>query len=132
MLKIWITLVMTVLCGSFAFAGDGGNYCDEAEEAMWGNNAFNTGNATNSGYEMPNEDACPDQFLDWGDSPDRWIWFVPDVDEINLHTCQSGSYDTSLVVYEGDDCLSLVQELCLEDTSVGAIGFRHSARSIWR
>ncbi|MCH2137686.1 MAG: dockerin type I domain-containing protein [Phycisphaerales bacterium] len=115
MLRCWRVLTVALLCSSTALAGQGGDTCEEAQSAVWGQNAFDTSNATQSSYPAPDEDACPDPFLDWMDSPDRWFVFVPDVDQINLDTCDSSSYDTSLVVYEGNDCTSLSQIACSGD-----------------
>jgi len=112
----FVSVLAISVCAGAALAGSGGDTCEGAEQAVWGSNYFNTSTATQSSFPAPSED-CPDQFLDWGNSPDRWFVFVPDVEEINLDTCLSGSYDTSLVIYEGDDCNSLVQYACSGDGS---------------
>ncbi|MCH2136781.1 MAG: hypothetical protein MK101_09395 [Phycisphaerales bacterium] len=105
-----VALSVSVMAG-------GGDTCEEAQTAVWGTNSFNTSTASPSDFPAPDEDMCPDAYLDWLDSPDRWFVFVPDVDQINIDTCLSSSYDTSLVVYEGDSCDTIVQIACSGDGS---------------
>jgi hypothetical protein len=113
-----ITMAPLLLwCAAEAQAGDGGDTCQEAEVAVWGTNPFNTSNATTSDYPDPDESLCSGTFLDWDGSADRWFIFVPNVNLIDLDTCLSGSYDTSLAVYEGDDCDNLVLIACNGDSN---------------
>jgi hypothetical protein len=44
---------------------------------------------------------CEGTFLDWLDSNDGWYMYVADGGLTSFDTCDSASYDTSLVLYEG-------------------------------
>ncbi len=93
-----------------------GDLCETAQVASEGANAFDTSSATDSGYAQPDEDQCPDTYLDWDDSPDHWFrWLPPGTGTLTIDTCDASSYDTSLVLYEGLDCNSLTQIGCNGD-----------------
>jgi len=63
---------------------------------------FETSTATPSSPE-PSEDQCPNTYLEWGGSADVWFAWTPGGDgQAIITTCDAASYDTSLVVYEGD------------------------------
>jgi hypothetical protein len=95
------------------FAGD---TCEWAFVVETGSHAFDTSNATNSGYEQPTDWLCPGTYLTWNYSPDNWfMWTAEDDGEANFNTCDVNSYDTSLVLYEGADCGSLVMIACNGD-----------------
>ncbi|MCH2133386.1 MAG: S1 family peptidase [Phycisphaerales bacterium] len=99
------------------FNGDAsGDICESAVFAVQGDNAFSTTGNTDSDYGDPDESQCEDTYLDWDDSPDTWFaWQPPVSGTMSLSTCDSESFDTSLVVYEGTDCSSLQQVACNGD-----------------
>ncbi|MDG2423283.1 MAG: multiheme c-type cytochrome [Phycisphaerales bacterium] len=97
--------------------GDG-DTCDSPLIASLGSNSFDTSDATDSGFGNPDELQCPDSYLDWGSSPDRWFSWQPlDNGTASFNTCDSTSYDTSLVIYEGSECSSLTQLACNGDAT---------------
>ncbi|MCH2136780.1 MAG: hypothetical protein MK101_09390 [Phycisphaerales bacterium] len=119
-----------VACGKLGgdFAGEGttcaggacdasaGDTCAAAVVVGAGSHAFDTATATDSGYGDPDESQCEGTFLDWEGSPDRWFkWTATEDGTVTFDTCDANSYDTSLVLYEGDDCGSLVQIACNGD-----------------
>lgn len=98
--------------------GDG-DTCKSPLFASLGANPFDTSDATDSGYEVPDEQQCPGTYLDWDESPDRWFSWQPALSGVaNFDTCDTTSYDTSLVIYEGTDCSSLIQVACNGDSTV--------------
>ncbi|MCH2143357.1 MAG: hypothetical protein MK077_10230 [Phycisphaerales bacterium] len=93
-----------------------GDTCDTAPVASVGANAFDTTDATDSGFGDPDEDQCPGTYLDWDQSPDHWFrWYPPGTGIMALDTCDEDSFDTSVVLYVGNDCTSLVQVACNGD-----------------
>ena len=78
-----------------------GDECGSAFIASAGPNAFETDSATPSTPE-PDESICPGTYLDWSGSQDVWFSYTPSTGG-NTHftTCDSGSYDTSMVIYHG-------------------------------
>ena len=91
--------------------------CENAPEAAVGANPFST---TGAGAELadPSDSQCSGTYLDWDGSPDVWYQFNPGLGgTLSLHTCDSSSFDTSLVLYQGDDCSSLTQIACNGDGS---------------
>ncbi len=93
-----------------------GDTCYTAKEAEVGANAFDTTDATDSGFGDPDESQCTNTFLDWDNSPDRWFkWQAPGDGTLDMDTCDSSSYDTSMVIYEGASCQNLSQIACNGD-----------------
>ncbi|MCH2133914.1 MAG: hypothetical protein MK116_09210 [Phycisphaerales bacterium] len=98
--------------------GDG-DTCDSPRYAAVGATAFETTTAVDSGFGAPDESQCLDTYLDWDDSPDRWFTWEPPLNGVaNFHTCDATSYDTSLVIYQGDDCGTITQVACNGDSTV--------------
>jgi len=102
-------------CDAFGgfFQGDGtdcspgiceagpGDECDSATEAMLGANPFDTSLATAS-EPAPDETQCEGTYLEWGASPDMWMyWVATGSGTASFDTCDVASYDTSIVLYEG-------------------------------
>jgi hypothetical protein len=103
---------MTVMCGA---AGDS---CGEAVAFVDGANTFDTSNATDSGFGEPDDTQCDGTYLDWTASPDAWGRYEVSGDgTVSVSLCDAGSYDTSLVLYEGGDCGSLTQVGCNGDST---------------
>ncbi len=58
-------------------------------------------------------------FHEWLARNDAWLVYSPTGSGVlSVSLCDAASYDTSLVVYEGNDCASLTQVACNGDTSV--------------
>ena len=94
-----------------------GDECSSAIVATLGANAFDTSNMTPSTPE-PDEAMCAGTFLDWMGSPDAWLMFTADSSSTHTFTtCDGASYDTSMVLYEGD-CNT--QVACNGDSSGGS------------
>jgi hypothetical protein len=77
--------------------------------------AFNTTTATTS-IEAVDDTQCAGTFLNWGAAnKDVWFkWIATGSGTIDLTTCLTGSFDTSIVLYEGS-CGALVQVACNGD-----------------
>jgi hypothetical protein len=79
-----------------------GDECSSANVAVLGANAFDTSNMTPSTPE-PDDAMCAGTYLDWSGSPDAWMIFVAGSSSTHTFTtCDASSYDTSMVLYEGD------------------------------
>jgi hypothetical protein len=77
-----------------------GDECATAFIASYGANPFETNTATPSSPE-PDESQCSGTYLDWAGSQDVWFLFMPsESGEAHFTTCDSSSYDTSMVIYE--------------------------------
>ena len=88
--------------------------------AYEGGNAFSTLDASDSGFGDPDESQCEGTFLDWQGSPDTWLMWTPSGSgTASFTTCDASSYDTSMVIYEGASCNSLVQIACNGDSDGG-------------
>ena len=99
--------------------GATGDTCAEAATMVEGANPFDTSSATDSGFGEPDDTMCEGTYLDWTGSPDVWGRFeVPGDGLLTVSLCDSASYDTSLVLYEGGDCAALTQVACNGDSTV--------------
>ena len=78
-----------------------GDECKNPLIALIGSNDFDTTNATSS-YPVPTEEQCVETYLGWGESnPDVWFAFTPFTSgDYTFTTCDSNSFDTSMVLYE--------------------------------
>ncbi len=95
------------LCSASSCTLAEGDECDQATIATLGINPFDTTDATPSLPE-PSDSMCEESFLNWSNSPDIWMkWIVPDDGVASFSTCDPTSFDTSIVLYEGD-CTSQV------------------------
>jgi hypothetical protein len=105
-----------VICDDNPCDAQNGNTCNTALTAVEGDNPFDTTAATDSGAGDPDETLCPDTYLDWDASPDIWFkWSAPGNGSIDVDTCDPQSYDTSIVLYEGLSCDTLIQVACNGD-----------------
>lgn len=77
--------------------------------------AFNTTTATTS-IEAVDDTQCAGTFLNWGTAnKDVWFkWIATGDGTIDVTTCLTGSFDTSIVLYQGS-CGSLTQVACNGD-----------------
>jgi len=90
--------------------------CQQAATAHLGENAFDTSQATDSGFGDPDESMCPGTYLNWSGSRDVWFHFTSDEDALlDISTCDADSFDTSLVIYRGTSCNDLEQIACNGD-----------------
>lgn len=90
------------VCGSGACHVITSDDCDIAEQIFLGTSSFDTTNASVS-QPSPDESACSDGNLSWNNSPDVWMYWVSTIDgTVNFSTCDTNSFDTSLVIYEGN------------------------------
>ncbi len=93
--------------------GPAGDECATALTAVMGANAFSTTAMTPSA-SPPSNGSCV--YLDWGNSKDVWFtWTASEDMDLSINLCGS-SYDTSLVVYEGN-CSTLIA--CDDDSCGG-------------
>ncbi len=82
-------------------AGDEAAFAIIAETGS--NNSYETNTATPSS-PAPNEDMCEGTYLDWDNSADIWfIWTADFSGNANFTTCDSSSYDTSMVLYKDNE-----------------------------
>jgi hypothetical protein len=78
-----------------------GDECANAMDAYIGENSFETTSATPSSPE-PDDSMCSGTYLNWANSKDVWFeWVAEFSGSVHLTTCDSTSYDTSMVVYGG-------------------------------
>ena len=99
-----IAFLFVACVGGVAYGQTKGDECDSAFVANIGSNSFDTTNFSSS-WPLPDESQCPETYLDWGQS-NRDVWFVLSVMEsgdYTFSTCDSASFDTSMVLYE-DSC----------------------------
>jgi parallel beta-helix repeat protein len=95
-----------------------GDQCIDAIDAVLGPQAFDTTSMTASDFGDPDEDLCTDSYLGWSNSPDVWYrWPVPSTGTVTFTTCDSNSFDTSIVLYKGATCDALVQISCNGDAT---------------
>jgi hypothetical protein len=102
-------------CDAFGgfFQGDGtdcstgiceagpGDECESATEAMLGANPYDTSLATAS-EPQPDDSMCEGTYLEWGGSIDMWMyWVATGSGTASFDTCDTASFDTSIVLYEG-------------------------------
>jgi hypothetical protein len=88
-------------CASGICEAGPGDECDSATEAMLGANPYDTSLATAS-EPAPDETQCEGTYLEWGASPDMWMyWVATGSGTASFDTCDVASYDTSIVLYEG-------------------------------
>jgi V8-like Glu-specific endopeptidase len=100
-------------CGG---SGGDGDACGDAVAANEGSNAFDTSALSDSGYGDPNETQCEGTYLDWDGTADFWFVWTPGADGTAMFsTCDTNSYDTSMVLYEGTSCSNLSQIACNGD-----------------
>ncbi len=105
-----------VSCAGNPCDPNNGSTCSTATWAAEGGNAFDTSDSTDSGFGNPDGSQCDGTFLDWDNSPDFWFkWSAPGSGTLDLTTCDPSSYDTSMVLYEGLTCETLVQIACNGD-----------------
>ncbi len=99
----FVSIITAVGClTSGAFAGSYGDECSDAIVASVGANSFDTTSATPS-PEIPDEAQCAGTWLDWNNSPDIWFTFTPLTSgTYSFTTCDPTSYDTSMVLYQGN------------------------------
>jgi len=81
-----------------------GDECSYPLVASVGANTFDLNGMTGS-QPQPYEDACTGPYaMQWSNSVDGWYEFVPSVSGmVTFDTCDGGSFDTSMVLYE-DSC----------------------------
>ncbi|MBT4530231.1 MAG: hypothetical protein HOC27_03415 [Phycisphaerae bacterium] len=91
-----------VLCAESECIATEGDECDDATVVTLGEFYFSTSNSSPSIPE-PSDLQCADSYLEWGFSPDIWArWSSPDSGVATFTTCDIDSYDTSIVLYEGN------------------------------
>ncbi|MDG2476557.1 MAG: hypothetical protein P8M32_01505 [Phycisphaerales bacterium] len=96
--------------------GGTGDTCGDAVAASEGGNAFDTTGNTDSGFGEPDESQCAGTYLEWAASPDFWfVWTPGSNGTASFTTCDTASYDTSMVLYEGTSCSNLYQIACSGD-----------------
>ena len=77
---------------------------------------FNTTTATSSA-EPVSDAQCAATFLAWG-TTNQDVWFKYTATQsgiLTFSTCQSGSFDTSMVLYKGASCATMTQIACNGD-----------------
>ena len=95
-----------------------GDQCEDAIDAVYGPQAFDTTDMTASDFGDPDESMCAGTYLNWNNSQDVWFrWPVPSSGTADFTTCDLDSFDTSIVLYRGDACGNLVQAACNGDAS---------------
>ncbi len=79
-----------------------GDECKVALTAALGANAFETMTATPSSPQ-PDDSQCEGTYLSWDNSSDIWFaWVAEFSGNAYFTTCDNNSYDTSMVLYEGN------------------------------
>lgn len=93
-----------------------GDVPEMAQAAHLGVNAF-TNEYASAGDTPVDESQCPDSQLNWGDALDVWFRLnLPSDGIATFSLCSPGSFDTSLIVYQGlGDGTELVQIGCNGD-----------------
>ena len=87
-------------CNSTTCPG-AGDECSVAMTAYLGENAYETDTATPSSPQ-PDDSQCSGTYLNWSNSQDIWFaWVAEFSGNAHFTTCDSSSFDTSMVVYAG-------------------------------
>jgi hypothetical protein len=95
-----------------------GDTCASAVTARLGANGFDTSVLSDSGFGDPDEADCPGTYLDWNNSPDAWFTWTATADgAVSFSTCDTASYDTSMVLYTGATCDAIDQIGCNGDAA---------------
>ena len=95
-----------------------GDTCAIAVTARLGANSFDTSVLSDSGFGDPDEADCPGTYLDWNNSPDAWFTWTAIADgAVSFSTCDTHSYDTSMVLYAGATCDTIYQIGCNGDAA---------------
>ena len=77
-----------------------GDECEYAFTAVEGANPFDTTSMSPS-QPQPDESQCENTDLDWENSPDAWfVWVADQTRLFSFNTCDTSSFDTSIVLYE--------------------------------
>jgi hypothetical protein len=117
------TACVAGLCGD-------GDTCDVAVQVYAGSTAFDTTNLMLSNDVPYDDSACSDDEGDL-DGPDIWMaWYCIGNGATTVHTCDTDSFDTTLIVYTGTSCLDLVQIACDGDSADGGIGCQEYASMV--
>ena len=88
------------LCANTVCPG-AGDECNTAITAHVGANAYETFTATPRS-PAPDQNMCAGTYMNWANSKDIWLaWTAEFSGNAHFTTCDSGSFDTSMVVYEG-------------------------------
>lgn len=114
-------LAGVAMLGAAAHAGIEGDDCESAIEIMPNTSyAFNTA-VMNPSFVVGNDAQCPGTFLNWFSSQrDVWYTWTPDSDaSVLFTTCDTSSYDTSIIIYEGG-CTTGDQIACNGDSASDA------------
>ena len=116
----WLGAGTACVAGS---CGDG-DTCADAVQVFAGSTGFETTNLTLSSDVAYDDGLCS---IDGHDAvlegPDIWLaWYCNGYGATTIHTCDMGSFDTTLVVYTGTTCGNLVQIACDGDSAHGEIG----------
>ena len=105
-----LLIVVSALC--LQHIGVPGDTCDDAIEIIEGVTIFNTSGNGDSGYSV--ESNCDLMGIMYRD-----IWFsylAEDDEPVTITTCDSNSFDTSIIVYEQkQDCNDLIYLTCSGD-----------------
>ncbi|MFT5205840.1 MAG: hypothetical protein ACI9GC_001141 [Phycisphaerales bacterium] len=106
-------------CASGLCEAGPGDECATAVDAFEGANLFDTTFMTAS-TPVPDDSQCPGEALDWLNSPDMWMqWEATSTGTATFTTCDTTSFDTSMVIYAGT-CEN--QIACNGDADDGADG----------
>jgi len=109
------------MLGAAAHAGIEGDDCESAIEIMPNTPyAFNTA-VMNPSFVVGSDAQCQGTFLNWFSSQrDVWYTWTPDSDgSVLFTTCDTSSYDTSIIIYEGG-CTTADQIACNGDSASDA------------
>ncbi len=117
-MRRFLSLLFLCLVTSMSYAQCPGDECSYSIQAFEGYTSFDTTCASASS-PLPNEAQCPDTYLNWTTKTlDVWLEFAPAyTGTYQFSTCNSSSYDTSIVLYQGT-CESLKQIACNGDSDV--------------
>jgi hypothetical protein len=106
------------MIGAAAHAGIEGDDCESAIEIM-PNTAYDFNTAVmNPSFVVGSDAQCTGTFLNWFSSQrDVWYTWTPDSDgSVLFTTCDTSSYDTSIIIYEGG-CTTADQIACNGDSA---------------
>jgi hypothetical protein len=104
-------------CAGVTCSNLDGDTCVTAKAANTGTNRFDTTGLSLSDFGAIDQSQCVDTAATL-EGPDIWFTLLAPRGDYIFDTCSAGSFDTTLGVYSGDECGTIVQVACDGDSLI--------------